>query len=65
MLSGCKPYSFHNFLIKKKYIFKVVKQLNMAVILKGREGPVYEKEELKNFCLVWALSNFVFITDTI
>jgi hypothetical protein len=52
MLSGCKPYSFHNFLIKKKYIFKVVKQLNMAVILKGREGPVYEKEELKNFCLV-------------
>ena len=32
--------------------FQVVKQLNMAVILKGRDGPVYEKDELKNFCLV-------------
>ena len=33
-------------------MFQVVKQLNMAVILKGRDGPVYEKDELKNFCLV-------------
>ena len=24
----------------------------MAVILKGRDGPVYEKEDLRNFCLV-------------
>ena len=24
----------------------------MAVILKGRDGPVYEKDELRNFCLV-------------
>merc|ERR1711997_1126865 len=25
---------------------------NMAVILKGRDGPVYENDKLKNFCLV-------------
>ncbi|XP_014215563.1 uncharacterized protein LOC106644528 isoform X2 [Copidosoma floridanum] len=30
----------------------VVKQLNMAVLLKGLEGPVYPQEELGNFCLV-------------
>jgi len=30
----------------------VIKQLNMAVILKGKEGPLYENEKLKNFCLV-------------
>ncbi|CAB0036396.1 unnamed protein product [Trichogramma brassicae] len=30
----------------------VVKQLNMAVVLKGLEGPVYSPEELSNFCLV-------------
>lgn len=30
----------------------VVKQLNMAVVLKGKEGPIYNAEKLKNFCLV-------------
>ncbi|XP_043785958.1 uncharacterized protein LOC122711335 isoform X1 [Apis laboriosa] len=30
----------------------VVKQLNMAVVLKGQEGPVYTADELPNFCLV-------------
>ncbi len=39
-------------ILKFQISFQVVKQLNMAVILKGRDGPVYEKSELKNFCLV-------------
>ncbi|XP_055679772.1 uncharacterized protein LOC129787936 isoform X3 [Lutzomyia longipalpis] len=30
----------------------VVKQLNMAVVLKGREGPIYTADKLDNFCLV-------------
>ncbi|XP_074035951.1 ankyrin repeat and fibronectin type III domain containing protein wide awake isoform X3 [Leptinotarsa decemlineata] len=30
----------------------VVKQLNMAVVLKGKEGPIYNIDKLKNFCLV-------------
>ncbi|XP_076381525.1 ankyrin repeat and fibronectin type III domain containing protein wide awake isoform X4 [Megalopta genalis] len=30
----------------------VVKQLNMAVVLKGQEGPIYTSDELPNFCLV-------------
>ncbi|KAL3273714.1 hypothetical protein HHI36_015144 [Cryptolaemus montrouzieri] len=30
----------------------VVKQLNMAVVLKGKEGPIYPADRLKNFCLV-------------
>jgi len=30
----------------------VVKQLNMAVVLKGQKGPTYTAEELPNFCLV-------------
>lgn len=30
----------------------VVKQLNMAVVLKGQEGPIYTVDELSNFCLV-------------
>ncbi|XP_063915900.1 ankyrin repeat and fibronectin type-III domain-containing protein 1 isoform X2 [Zophobas morio] len=30
----------------------VVKQLNMAVVLKGKEGPIYPADKLKNFCLV-------------
>ncbi|XP_051173974.1 uncharacterized protein LOC127289823 isoform X4 [Leptopilina boulardi] len=30
----------------------VVKQLNMAVMLKGQEGPIYTSDELPNFCLV-------------
>ena len=30
----------------------VIKQLNMAVILKGKDGPLYENEKLRNFCLV-------------
>nr|CAD7431543.1 unnamed protein product [Timema monikensis] len=30
----------------------VVKQLNMAVILKGKDGPMYSSEKLANFCLV-------------
>ncbi|XP_065168929.1 ankyrin repeat and fibronectin type-III domain-containing protein 1 isoform X2 [Atheta coriaria] len=30
----------------------VVKQLNMAVVLKGKEGPIYPADKFKNFCLV-------------
>ncbi|KYN00199.1 Ankyrin repeat and fibronectin type-III domain-containing protein 1 [Cyphomyrmex costatus] len=30
----------------------VVKQLNMAVVLKGQKGPTYTTDELPNFCLV-------------
>ncbi|XP_014240911.1 uncharacterized protein LOC106661788 isoform X1 [Cimex lectularius] len=30
----------------------VVKQLNMAVVLKGKDGPIYPAEQLHNFCLV-------------
>lgn len=30
----------------------VVKQLNMAVVLKGKEGPVYGANQLNDFCLV-------------
>jgi len=30
----------------------VIKQLNMAVILKGKDRPIYENEKLNNFCLV-------------
>lgn len=30
----------------------VVKQLNMAVVLKGKDGPVYGANQLNDFCLV-------------
>ncbi|XP_039301425.1 formin-like protein 14, partial [Nilaparvata lugens] len=30
----------------------VVKQLNMAVVLKGKDGPIYAADQLSNFCLV-------------
>ncbi|XP_054282965.1 ankyrin repeat and fibronectin type-III domain-containing protein 1-like isoform X2 [Macrosteles quadrilineatus] len=30
----------------------VVKQLNMAVVLKGKDGPIYPADQLHNFCLV-------------
>lgn len=30
----------------------VVKQLNMAVVLKGKDGPIYTPDKLSNFCLV-------------
>lgn len=30
----------------------VIKQLNMAVVLKGKEGPIYSADKMKNFCLV-------------
>ncbi|XP_049817765.1 uncharacterized protein LOC109604148 isoform X2 [Aethina tumida] len=30
----------------------VVKQLNMAVVLKQKDGPIYSADKLKNFCLV-------------
>lgn len=30
----------------------VVKQLNMAVVLKGKESPIYSADQLENFCLV-------------
>lgn len=36
----------------REVIDLVVKQLNMAVVLKGKEGPIYDATELKNFCLV-------------
>jgi len=35
----------------------VIKQLNMAIILKGKEGPLYENEKLRNFCLVAVIGN--------
>lgn len=30
----------------------VVKQLNMAVVLKGKDGPIYSSDKFENFCLV-------------
>ena len=30
----------------------VVKQLNMAVIMKGKDTPIYDNDTLRNFCLV-------------
>ncbi|XP_070072625.1 ankyrin repeat and fibronectin type-III domain-containing protein 1 isoform X2 [Drosophila takahashii] len=36
----------------REVINLVVKQLNMAVVLKGNNGPVYGPEMLENFCLV-------------
>ena len=30
----------------------VVKQLNMAVIMKGKDNPIYDNDTLRNFCLV-------------
>lgn len=36
----------------KEVIELVVKQLNMAVIMKGKEGPIYDAENLEDFCLV-------------
>ncbi|XP_062563267.1 ankyrin repeat and fibronectin type-III domain-containing protein 1 isoform X3 [Armigeres subalbatus] len=36
----------------REVIDLVVKQLNMAVVLKGKEGPIYAADKLDNFCLV-------------
>ncbi|XP_032578573.1 uncharacterized protein LOC6607470 isoform X1 [Drosophila sechellia] len=36
----------------REVINLVVKQLNMAVVLKGNNGPIYGPEVLENFCLV-------------
>ncbi|KAH8278397.1 hypothetical protein KR018_002303, partial [Drosophila ironensis] len=36
----------------REVINLVVKQLNMAVVLKGNNGPIYGPETLDNFCLV-------------
>uniref|UniRef100_A0A0K2TZ33 Uncharacterized protein n=1 Tax=Lepeophtheirus salmonis TaxID=72036 RepID=A0A0K2TZ33_LEPSM len=36
----------------REVIDLVVRQLNMAVLLKGKEGPVYDTDSLNNFCLV-------------
>ncbi|XP_049533524.1 uncharacterized protein LOC125950010 isoform X3 [Anopheles darlingi] len=36
----------------REVIDLVVKQLNMAVVLKGRDGPIYTPDRLDNFCLV-------------
>ncbi|KAG1707502.1 Ankyrin repeat and fibronectin type-III domain-containing protein 1 [Nymphon striatum] len=30
----------------------VVKQLNMAAVMKGKSGPIYSSQQLPNFCLV-------------
>ena len=30
----------------------VIKQLNIAIILKGMESSLYENEKLRNFCLM-------------
>lgn len=36
----------------REVIDLVVKQLNMAVVLKGKDGPIYTNAKLENFCLV-------------
>lgn len=36
----------------REVIDLVVKQLNMAVVLKGKDGPIYSGDQLDNFCLV-------------
>ncbi|RXG54385.1 Ankyrin repeat and fibronectin type-III domain-containing protein 1 [Armadillidium vulgare] len=36
----------------REVIDLVVKQLNMAVLLKNKNGPIYGNEKLKDFCLV-------------
>ncbi|XP_041977983.1 uncharacterized protein LOC121732232 isoform X2 [Aricia agestis] len=36
----------------REVIDLVVKQLNMAAVLKGKNGPVYGPEKLQDFCLV-------------
>jgi ankyrin repeat and fibronectin type-III domain-containing protein 1 len=36
----------------REVIDLVVKQLNMAVVLKGKDGPIYTPDKLENFCLV-------------
>nr|XP_029723303.1 uncharacterized protein LOC109400223 isoform X2 [Aedes albopictus] len=36
----------------REVIDLVVKQLNMAVVLKGKDGPIYAADKLDNFCLV-------------
>ncbi|KAK8397543.1 hypothetical protein O3P69_004360 [Scylla paramamosain] len=36
----------------REVIDLVVKQLNVAVVLKGKSGPTYGNEKLKDFCLV-------------
>lgn len=36
----------------REVIDLVVKQLNMAVLLKGKDGPIYGEEDLAEFCLV-------------
>ncbi|XP_017142499.1 uncharacterized protein LOC108155881 [Drosophila miranda] len=36
----------------REVINLVVKQLNMAVVLKGNNGPIYSADMLENFCLV-------------
>lgn len=36
----------------REVIDLVVKQLNMAVVLKGKDGPIYTNAKLDNFCLV-------------
>ena len=35
----------------------VVKQLNMAVTMKGKSGPIYDNDQLKKFCLVAVIGN--------
>ncbi|KAG5674408.1 hypothetical protein PVAND_004382 [Polypedilum vanderplanki] len=36
----------------KDLVDLVVKQLNMAVVLKGKDGPIYGADQLNDFCLV-------------
>lgn len=36
----------------REVIDLVVKQLNMAVVLKGKDGPIYTADKFDNFCLV-------------
>ena len=36
----------------REVIDLVVKQLNMAVIMKGKDNPIYDNDTLRNFCLV-------------
>jgi hypothetical protein len=41
----------------REVIDLVIKQLNMAVILKGKGGPVYDSDKLRNFCLAAVIGN--------
>merc|ERR1712013_442591 len=45
------------YLHSRGIVHRVIKQLNMAIILKGKDGPLYENEKLRNFYLVAVIGN--------